>query len=57
MFSMRVEDGTSGIWVSVLGDTGAEILCKTAEEIKKCKDAGGNWQDFFEQPRNKVYIV
>ena len=54
MFSMRVEDGTAGIWIQVFGDIGAELLNKTAEDIKKKKDSGEDWQDLFEQQKNKV---
>lgn len=54
MFAMRVEDGTGGMWLHVFGDLGTEILNKTAEDVKKIKDAGGDWQECFEQQKNKA---
>eukprot|EP00826_Nyctotherus_ovalis_P010815 TRINITY_DN12829_c0_g1_i21.p3 TRINITY_DN12829_c0_g1~~TRINITY_DN12829_c0_g1_i21.p3 ORF type:complete len:106 (+),score=30.77 TRINITY_DN12829_c0_g1_i21:253-570(+) len=57
MFSMRVEDGTGGIWISAVGETAAKILNKPAEEVKREKDAGGNWQRIFNQQRNKVHTA
>jgi len=55
-FSMRVEDGTGGIWISAAGDTATRILSKSAEEVKKMKDTGGNWQKIFNQQKNRVSI-
>ncbi len=56
MFAMRVEDGTAGMWVHVFGDIGTELMSKTAEEIKKKKDAGEDWQELFDQQKNKVRL-
>ena len=53
-FSMKIEDGTDGIWISVFGDNGEKILNKTAEEVKNEKDSGKDWQMIFKKQRNKV---
>ena len=56
-FTIQVSDGTSSIWVTVLGSEGEKLVGKTAEDLKTLKDRNENeYNAVFNSIRGKVMI-
>ena len=50
-FTMCVEDGTSGIYINVIGEVGAEIMNLTAAELKKHEDEKQDIKNLYLAPK------